>query len=399
MKVLHITTNYSGGAGIACRRLHIALLEKGIDSKVLVLRKVEGIDDERILRLEEIMSAKSGRLWFKVLDIMNRVFNKLSTTTDAKAFINGPNALFQIQKTQAFQEADVIHLHWVPKMLNYATVFSNKSKRFVWTLHDMNPFTGGNHYETDYDYERFDHILKRNLRLKQGYLAGTNLKIISPSHWLGQKAAQSSVMGSFLVHIIPNPIPIDVFRPLDKQACRKELGVPAGKHIILFVSENIDDKRKGFRLLVDAIAALKNPERYALLVIGKAFHFTGIEMEVLHLGYVHEANKMAQAYQAADVFIIPSLEDNLPNTVLESLSCGTPVIGFDIGGIPDMVKEGVTGYLANPKKLGDLSHQINRFFEVAPTIDFSGPCRQFILEHFSPELVASQMIDVYRSFE
>jgi glycosyltransferase involved in cell wall biosynthesis len=392
-RILHITANESGGAGIACRRLHEALLAAGADSHILYLWcKTESVH-ERIHSAQQILTQKWGKTTFSLHHKSNLAYNRIGVSFDKRVFLNGPRSLYRLEQLDLVKTADIVHLHWVPKMLHFPTFFADKSKHYIWTMHDMQPFTGGNHYETGNDLTRFESVLLRNEQIKKRALKGTKLQVISPSHWLANLAQQSEVFRDFPMHVLPNPVPTDVFAPIPRSAARTQLGINIGenKKLLLFVAENIQDERKGFWHLLQALKQLKTPEKLALLVIGNTDALTDMPIETHHLGYVSEPEKLALAYNAADAFVIPSLEDNLPNTMVESLACGTPVIGFKIGGIPDLVVHGQTGWLAENIKAG----LAMAFQDLLDTQIDRDTCVAKAKSHCAPEVVAEKILKIY----
>lgn len=397
MKILLISTNYGGGAAICARRQHKALLAKGIDSSLLVLDKVSSPDEKNVYSIQEIISQKHGVLYFIFLKFLNRFFNKLPTIFNPKAYINGPSSLFRIDKLEIFKTADIIHLHWVPKIISYKHLFSDKKKIFFWTQHDMNAFTGGNHYTTDFDYSPYKKMLHRNIEKKKKYLKGANLIVIPTSVWLGKLAKSSEVFKDFEVKVIPSCIDINIFKPIDKKQARKKLNLLSeDKKYILFVAENPDDKRKGMDLLLNALDKLKNKSKICVLVIGKKMEEKQVGFEMKHLGFKSKSEDMINCYNAADFFVIPSVEDNLPNTVIESLACGTPVIGFNIGGIPDMVENNKSGLLSEINDEQAFIHNIEFFVELDNYDSYSENGRAIIEEKFSEETVLNQILSLYR---
>jgi glycosyltransferase involved in cell wall biosynthesis len=348
LKILLINTNYGGGAGIACRRLHSALLAQGFDSNLLVLDKVNSPEEKNVYSIQEIISKKYGKGYFIFLKFINRLFNKLPTLLHTKAYINGPYSVFRIEQLAIYKESDIIHLHWVPKIISYKHVFADKQKVFFWTLHDMNPFTGGNHYTTDLDYNSFKKLLCKNILKKKIYLKDVNLTIISPSSWLAEIAKKSEVFKGFEIHHIPNCININTFKPSDKIQTREKLNVNfPNKTFMLFVAEDPNDNRKGMHILLTALRNVKNKNQFCLLIVGKKIEINDIDIQVVQLGFIKKEDDLVKCYNAADFFVNPSIEDNLPNTILESLSCGIPVLAFDTGGIPDLIEHEQNGYLGN----------------------------------------------------
>jgi glycosyltransferase involved in cell wall biosynthesis len=396
MKILLVITNYGGGAGIACRRLHQALLAKGFDSNLLVLDKVNSPVEKKVYSIEELISAKKGSFYFSILRFTNRLVNKMPTLFNMKAYINGPFSLFRIDKLAIYKEADIIHLHWVPKIISYKHIFADKQKIFFWTLHDMNPFTGGNHYTTDLDYGPYKKLLQRNIEKKKKYLKGVNLTVISVSAWLGELAKNSEVFKDFTVKVIPNCIDTSTFKPIDKIQARKTLNINfPDKKFILFVADNPNDKRKGMNLLFSALNQVWDKSKICVLIMGKKIENINFDFQVAQLGYKNNDTDIINCYNAADFFVIPSIEDNLPNTVLESLACGTPVIGYNIGGIPDMVIDKKTGLLSDLNDQRAFIQNIESFIEMDDYTGFSINGRAIIEEKFSEQKVLDQLMSLY----
>lgn len=352
MKVLHVNTIDSGGAAIAARRLHLLLLERGIDSKMLFLSRSGRTDIKEAYYFEDLFSP--GR--FKLLFNLNKIYNRRFTFYKPSVYFNGPDSLFDLSKHPLFEWADVVHLHWVVKFLDWNKVFSHKQKSFVWTCHDMNPFTGGEHYKTGYKGE-FSTASRSNILRKQSALKNVRLKVISPSQWLADLARNSEVFGHVEVKAIRNPIDDRVFRPLPE--------TESGKKNILFVAENPHDLRKGFDRLLKALNKL-SPSSYKLSVLGNKTFVEQTFPDAHFYGSISDESRLVEIYNSAELFIIPSLEDNLPNTVSESLLCGTPVVGMKVGGIAEMIDNGEDGFLAaDPESLSEaitkgLQHPFDR---------------------------------------
>lgn len=397
MKILLISTNYGGGAAICARRQHKALLAKGFDSSLLVLDKVTSPDEKKIYSIQEIISQKHSTLYFTFLKFLNRLLNKLPTILNKKAYINGPSSIFRIDKLDIYKTADIIHFHWVPKIISYKHVFSDKKKIFFWTQHDMNAFTGGNHYTTDLDYSPYKKMLQRNIEKKKKYLKGVNLTVIPTSAWLGKLAKNSEVFKDFEVKVIPSCIDTNIFKPIDQKQARKDLNLELkDKKYILFVAENPDDKRKGMNVLLEALGKLKNKSKICVLVIGKKMEEKQLGFEIKHLGFKRKSADVVNCYNAADFFVIPSAEDNLPNTVIESLACGTPVIGFNIGGIPDIVENNKSGLLSEINDEQAFIKNIELFVDLDNYDSYSKNGRATIEAKFSEETVVVQLVDLYQ---
>lgn len=340
MKILHVNTLDSGGAAIAAKRLHLLLLSKGVDSKILFLKRSGNAEVKESYYFEDLYQPQL----FKTIEKLNTAYNRRRTFSQSDVYFNGPDSLFNISKHPLFKWANHIHLHWVVKFIDWQKTFSHKDKSFVWTLHDMNPFTGGEHYQTGY-HQEFKDVSKKNIEKKIKSIQNNQLKIVTPSQWLGDLSANSEVFSNLKHYTLRNPIDIQVFKPQNKQSIKESLGLNTLKKTVMFVAENPHDERKGLNFLKQAASEL--PKNIELAIVGNPKHVKSDFKDAFLAGSVFEESKLCDYYNAADVFVIPSLEDNLPNTVSESLLCGTPVAGFKIGGIQEMVHNGKNGYLAN----------------------------------------------------
>jgi len=330
IKVLHINTWGTGGAGVACKRISKSLNDAGVDSKVLFLKnEIETKEWKSFAKIE------NGLMLFLKTQIL-RGLSFLPTLGNPVIYNNTLYSPFDVMKHPFFKEADVIHVHWVSKFMNWESVISKSGKPIILTMHDMYPFTGFYHYLTGLDWNRYKRVItKRKKKLKSLY--HKNVIATAPSKWLTKLANESEVFKNEAV-CIPNCIDTSVFKSLKREA--------NSVYRILFVAENINEERKGFKLLLEALEKLPKELDYELLILGKgSFEIPKSKK----LGFITDPNELVCIYNQADVFVTPSLEDNLPNTVLESLSCGTPVLGFNIGGIPDMVRHTENGYLIEEK--------------------------------------------------
>jgi glycosyltransferase involved in cell wall biosynthesis len=268
--------------------------------------------------------------------------------------------------------SDILNLHWVAEFIDYREFFRKIPARLpvVWTLHDMNPFTGGCHFDGgcgrfaercgacpqlgSSDAEDFSaQVWKR----KQGAFSSLNAQgvhLVTPSRWLQGEVSKSTLMSKFRCTVIPNALDTEQFQPREQAAARKLLGIPADCAVILFLADWAGEKRKGFDLLVEALKPFRNDARVYLLAAGRELPAHDLGPQLVTTGYLTGEKQLSWVYSAADVFVLPSLQDNLPNTALEALSCGVPIVGFDVGGIPEIVREGETGLLVPTKDVARL---------------------------------------------
>lgn len=420
MKILIINTYDKGGAANACLRLHEGLLGENMDSKVLLKHKIKELPrtfefktrNQLIKKLKLIK--KKSITFLRVLGVL-----KKATASSNAQFLNGrpsgldkfsfPHSNFDITTSPLYHEADIINLHWVANFLDYESFFKKNTKPVVWTLHDMNPFTGGEHYlETHLGLdasgfpvirelsEEEQIVSNRNLKLKQNAIGNvSNITVVSPSQWLCNAAIESVIFKTKNVHCIPYGVNSEIYKPRDKNYSRAVLSIPKDKTIVLFVADSINIHRKGYTYLKKAIGLLKRDDIF-LCTIGKKSKDIETENRILELGTINDERLMSIAYSAADVFVIPSIMDNFPNTVVESLMCGTPVIGFPIGGIPDMIKHGFNGLLTKEVNSTSLAKSLELYLDTKNSFNRED-IRIDALSKYDLAIQAKKYIDLYQS--
>jgi glycosyltransferase involved in cell wall biosynthesis len=399
MNIIHITTSNRGGAGLAALRLHESLLEQGVNSKLLSWYQFPSSVKEQYLFREQDCSRFPLLISIKelILKVFKRfgLYRPLSLRYAEKHLKNQPLGFehfsfpfssFDISKHPLIKKADVIHLHWVSDgFIDYASFFKGCNKKIIWTLHDMNPFTGGCHHSdgcTKFEMScticpQLKNTIDENysetiLKIKQSALSGINnsqIQITAPSKWLTDLSAKSTLFKRFRHQTIHNIINKSVFKVQDKAETRKKLKLPLDKQIVLFVSHDVSNTRKGIDLLVKALSQFENNDALLICSVGSSpgnFDFTvpHIKME-----YVNDEQTMAQLYSAADVFVLPSVAENFPNTICESLLCGTPVVAFNVGGIPELIND-LNGKLVEPFDVNKLYLAIKEVLQNQAKFDF-----------------------------
>lgn len=413
MKVLIISTTDIGGAANACLRLHEGLMTNGCHSDVLLSEKHRNIYRTHVLNQSYTPFQKLQIIFLKLLKFLSiykfrSKENKFITSRSSNLeMFSYPDSNYDITKSDLYKEADLVNLHWVANFLDYKSFFKKNKKPVVWTLHDMNPFTGGEHYEEIFDgikeSGRPKKRRKTNIEIiesdkilafkKNIFKNLNNITIVSPSKWLQNEASKSDgFKGKEVVHI-PYGIDSNIFDLKDKFYSREVFKIPKNKKVILFVAESINNSRKGFVFLEKAFEKLSSNE-IVLCAIGNSNVNIGNLDNVIKLGPIYDERLMALAYSAADLFVIPSLMDNLPNTVLESIMCGTPVVGFPVGGIPDMIENGVNGYLADEISVDSLTLTIKKFFELSDSFD-RNKIRDLALEKYDLNIQAKGYIQLF----
>lgn len=411
IRVLHVSTGFTGGgAARAAHRVHRALRSIGVESQMLVFDP--GAEEQHILRLasrrqrmmQRIKKACDSRLQSLQRTPSNPVLHSLNWfSSGVVPWINASNC-------------DVVNLHWISGTALSIEDIGRIEKPLCWTMHDMWPFSGAEHYDDLHSPGRYKQAYA-SVNRPRGY-SGPDLdawvwrrkrkawsdkrfQLVSPSHWLAGCAKESALFSQQSCAVIPNCVDTDIFKPLDRALARQAFNLERDKHYVLFGAMNsVNDKRKGFQALQQALHRLSLEPGVAgkveLLVFGSQAPQSPPDfgLPVHYLGTLHDDVSLALLYNAADVFVAPSLQDNLPNTLVESQACGTPCVAFDIGGMPDLVDHGVTGYLARPDNAEDLAKQIFNalFSQNLPRENM----RQKAMRTYSEAVVASQYENLYR---
>ena len=374
MRTLLLSTHdISGGAARAAYRLHKGLISKGVDSRMLVHFKES--DDPTV-------TGPEGRLYRRypalrqMLDNLPVLFYKRRETE-----IFSPSLLPEkLYRRAEAMEPDILNLHWVQAGLLSVEGIGRLKAPVVWTLHDMWAFTGGCHYDNscgrymeacgscpqlksgkERDLSR--RVWERKKRAWQGGEGGEglDLTIVTPSRWLSDCARKSSLFKDRRVEVIPNCVDTALYSPLDKKRAREALNLPVDRRLILFgAMEASSVRRKGFHLLQTSLRALSDMgfrDKAELVVFGASTPEDPPDfgLKANYVGRIDDDRRLSALYSASDVFVLPSLQDNLPNTVMEAFACGTPVAAFSVGGVSDMVEHRVNGYLARPLDPSDLA--------------------------------------------
>lgn len=415
MRVVHLNkSDCRGGAAIAASRLVEALRGANIEASMLVAQKSG--DRQWVHQLVKSHADKIKLNFNFILDLVH--FLPHERNASVRFAFSMAKSGFDISKHPLISNADIIHLHWFNQgflSLKGMRSLFELGKPVVWTLHDMWAFTGGCHYAGDCKgytlgcggcpFTRFpgsnDPSARQHLR-KRAIYQHAPLNFVTCSEWLAGLARSSSLVSDNFITSIPNPIDIEFFKPISRDMARQNLGLSSQKRVILFGAANVNDPRKGMDYLASALQKLATKcktEEVEILVFGKASgQYTGkLPFSVKQMEYVSNPETLLNIYNAADIFVLPSLEDNLPNTVMESLACGTPVVAFNIGGVPELVDHGLNGFLAKPRDVNDLSEGIESILLMQDANIFRVNARQKVLDKFNPQLVSGKYIRLYES--
>lgn len=415
LKVAHLNTyDGNGGAGRACMRLNRALLSQNIDSKIIVhykFGKNPKIGEFNTNLIQKAWTAAAillERAWAK--RYLKAVKTPFSFTWFGRSVIHHPDV----------KSADIIHLHWVNHgFLNpkHIAEIAKLNKPVVWTFHDSNAFTGGCHvrYTCDhFERECGDCPLLKNAspddyshriwKQKNRAYQQLDFDIIVPSRWMQSSVLRSSLLKDRSINQIPNTLETDIFKPVDKAEAKRKAGLSEDKFILLsgFMPSR-KDMHKGTGYLMESLELLKTrlgekADQVELVVFGNRdnSNLPDFPFKTTFLGKISNDERLALCYAAAGAFLIPSLEDNLPYTVMESLSCGTPVIAFKTGGIPDMVTHEKNGYLAVYRSSESFADGMEWVINHPDRKQLNENARQTVMDKFSEQIIAQKHIDLYK---
>jgi glycosyltransferase involved in cell wall biosynthesis len=357
---LFSTTSFKGGAARAMYRLHKGLHHQGVDSKIFTKKKE--IDQDDLVLLEVVPQKKINKLIQKFSIDLNRTIN--SNTL----FSYDNHSSFLLKKIDSLNQTDIINIHWISNFISLSEIdFFYRSKiPLFWTLHDENPYTAGCHYTNSclnfkdlctkcpqIKHNLFD-ITKVVHQNKIDFFQSIDITLIAPSKWIYDQAKSSKVFKNKDINLIPNGLDTNIFYKRDKKKLRQDYNIPIDKFVLLFGCQNGNEIRKGFKQILEVVLFLINfptinLNHLAIITFGEASdEILNLGISLYNLGEIKDEEKLAEIYSLADLFLLPSLEDNLPNTMLEALSCELPIIAFGVGGIPDRVHQNYNGFLISP---------------------------------------------------
>jgi glycosyltransferase involved in cell wall biosynthesis len=404
MKVAQLAyADGGGGAFKAAYRIHRGVKELGVDSTMLVSRRVTGDPTVRG------PGSAGARLWAQVathLDVAPWHLLKVPRGEFSSLAWVGTRVAPRVRALAP----DIVQLHWMCAGFLRLEALAALGSRLVWRLADMWPLAGAEHYVGD------------DLRYRDGYRRDTrpagergpdlnrwvwerkrrvyarlaDLTVVTPSRWLARCAAESVLLRGRRIEVIPTGQNLKVFRPINKGSAREVLGLPAEGRFVMAASMGVGEERKGVTYLLSALEPLRD-RGYRLLLLGdRPATPMALPVETHWLGRLSDDVSLALAYSAADVFVAPSTEENLANTVIEAMACGLPCVAFDIGGMPDIIRPASNGYLARPFDTTDLARGIVTLLEAGPDyVRFGAAARRTVEQEFSEELQARRYATLY----
>lgn len=412
MKVVHISTyDRKGGAAIGAYRLHKAFLKFGIDS-VMLVKEVSVKEDKSIIKADP---PKQG-LWTKMQGIVGMLIDmlKVEKKSSRLGVYSEFRGRYRLAANKNVQEADVIYLHWVNN--NYIDIIEVENllrlgKPVFWLLHDVFPLTGGCHYPMECtkfhencfgcDYWLGGTKAQSYLQKKKRLLKYKNLRFVATTNWLVQMEKESALK-EIPVSLIPYSLDINKFHPIEKENARKLFHISDSKKVILFGAQGaIYNYYKGFKYFQEALEELLrmpvHKDEILVLVFGSDYNREIADMigfETYFLGALQDEYSLIMAYNSADVFVIPSLAEAFGQVIIESMACNTPVVGFDVGGIPDNVNEN-TGYLAKYCDSGNLAQGIYQVLYCSGTFHLC----DFVKERYAEDVIVNKHREMWEKYE
>jgi glycosyltransferase involved in cell wall biosynthesis len=423
MRVLIVNTSErTGGAAVAAHRLMVALNNHGVKAKMLVRDKERyktGPTGEptgclTVIGLKGKWQQQWTFLWERLVIFLHLHFKKKHLFE-----IDIANAGSDITRLPEFQEADVIHLHWINQgLLSLGGIrkILDSGKPVVWTMHDIWPATaichltlGCNRFKTGCNHCKYlpgngsaSDLSARTWRKKRAMLNNHHITFVACSRWLESEARQSHLLKGQKITSIPNPIDTKIYKVGDRQAARQRLGLPHDRRIVLFVSQRVTNRNKGMDYLIEAcrLLAEKYPEMAqttgVAILGGHAEEVAGeLPFETYPLGYVSDEHRIVDVYNAVDVFVLPSLSENLPNTIMEAMACGVPCVGFRVGGIPEEIDHQKNGYVAQYRDATDLAQGIRWVLCEADYESLRRQCVTKVTRCYSQQSIALHYTELY----
>ena len=413
MRVLIINTSERiGGAAIAANRLMDALRNNGIQAKMLVRDKQT--ENITVIGLKKSLWSIWQFVWERIVIWKANHFKQHNLFA-----VDIANTGTDITTYPEFKEADIIHLHWVNQgMLSLKDLkkILQSRKPIVWTMHDMWPCTGICHHARECDkYHKECHhcpylynggakkdLSHQTFKKKKELYQLSPITFITCSQWLKERAGQSALLEQHPIVHIPNPIKTNLFTPRNKVEARQKCNLPTNKKLILFGSVKITDKRKGIDYFIESckILAEKHPElvnNLGVAVYGKESEQLKslVPFQVYALDYISNEKELVNVYNAVDLYVTPSLEENLPNTIMEAMACGIPCVGFNVGGIPEMIDHLHNGYVADYKSAEDFANGIHWTLSESEYQSLSEEARRKVTSSYSESTIAKKYIEVY----
>jgi glycosyltransferase involved in cell wall biosynthesis len=422
MKVDHLSTYLNGGAAIAARRLHDSLINLKIDSNFFYSQAITVFCQETVppdrtyipLYKNTSHIAKFYRAIRRRLYPIGAI-RAMNTRRPGYERFRSPILYNKSSISMLSHMPNILQLHWIYEFLDHPSFFASvpDTLPIVWTLHDMTPFTGGcnynwncQHFKTvchdcpQLNINSSNDFARKCFEVKRYAIKNKNIHVVANSTLIESEARQSPIFSNVKsFQTIHYGLDIGIFKPKEKTAARKELNIESNKTILSFGAVSLSNKRKGMKEFISAIRKLENKEHILVLTFGGGEKIQKIPgVEIINAGYQNSPEALSTIYSASDVFVIPSLQEAFGQTSLEAMACGTPVVGFNTGGISDMIIPGETGLMAKTGDSEDLAKKIQ--WMVSHPIERSAmgkKARKLVEEEFTLEKQAESYLSLYKN--
>ena len=408
MKILHINTfDTFGGAARAAYRLHRALISAEIDSQMLVQHKSS--DDYTVVKSAQTKLDKILNIVRPTIDdFLLRNYPDRDKTLFSSAYAPFSNLAQRVEELNP----DVVHLHWICGSYFPIEDLLKIKKPLVWSLHDNWAFTGGCHIK--WECEKYTDSCGKCSRLASGvendlsrqvFLRKKNvfnqlpdLRIIGLSHWISECAQESNLLQNKEILTLPNVLDTNSYSPVDQELARTLLNLPVKKKLVMFGAVSAtSDINKGFNQLLQALNHLTDDIELVVFGSSQPEQAVLFKQRIHYLGHLYDDYSLKLVYSAADVMVVPSLQENLSNAIMESLACQTPVVAFDVGGNQDLILHKKNGYLAKPYDVIDLAMGVHWVLNHENPSQLANNARGHVLNNFSYNTVVPKYIDLYQA--
>ncbi len=393
IKVVTVAHTIKGGAGIAAKRLHDGLLlDMSINETMFVKEKPH---------------TQYNKVLFDTVNKTDNLIADFILSKNTRTYFTITPSYAPLKEYDFLLDFDIINIHWIDNYLpNEAIAYlSHSGKPIVWTFHDKSPLTAGCHYfhncinwkdgciDCSQLIDNYNNFPAKIFASKKKYINFENITVVVLNEEFKKLVEASQLFNGSRIEVIPNSIDIETFAPINKIQIRKKLGLDINKKYLLYTAAN-GGILKGYKEFEQSIALFANkydPKDIEILLAGNLPKYQNIKLPYREFGYVDE-NDLIELYNASDVTIISSIEDNLPNIILESLSCGTPVVGFKVGGLPDIIQDNYTGYTV---ELGDITGLAASIHKVLVGEELSQNCRTYAEKNLRLEVQAKRYKALY----
>lgn len=407
MKLLIVnTSDIQGGAARAAYRLHRALLSEGVDSQMLVQLKFS--DDFTVIGPQNKFQRALAMIRPTLDSLPVRCYPKRTKTLFSPSWFGFSNIINKINEINP----DIVHLHWICGGMMRVEDMARIKAPIVWSLHDMWAFTGGCHYDEEcgrykeacgnckvLGSEKENDLSRKIIKRKQkAFASKKDMTIVGLSNWLNECSKKSTLLKDKNHINLPNPIDTTTFKPFDKEKSRELWSLPKDKKLVLFGAMSAtSDPRKGFKELSEAMSLMEKNSDIEFVVFGSSRpqNASNFGFKTHYLGHLHDDVSLVTLYSAADVMVVPSLQEAFGQTASEAMSCGTPVVAFGTTGLLDIVDHKINGYLAKPFDTDDLAYGIDWILNYE---NYDGLCknaREKVLKEFDSVVVAGKYIKLY----